>query len=234
MSQQYAISVIIPQHSRCELTIQAVSTLARHHQDMALQIVVVDDGSPASELSHFQRQCPSGVTIIRQSQRRGVTAAWNLGTSAATARTLVFLNNDTITTGEWLPSVTQALNQADTLSTRTALKLVGLQSRKAVEVSKIRPLKFSTSRSQSLLQGWCLAMQRQTFDALNGFDERFCLYYSDTDLQLRCLETWPQSIGVIHGLPVRHLGRKSTRCWARRNVDWKSDKAKFYSKWKTN
>ncbi|WP_437194524.1 glycosyltransferase family 2 protein [Planctomicrobium sp. SH527] len=234
MSQQIAISVIIPQHSRCELTVQAVSTLALHHHASAMQIIVVDDGSPAAEIALFQQQCPAGVTIIRQSQRRGVTAAWNLGASAAAANTLVFLNNDTITTGEWLTSISQALTQVQSRSGGSALKLVGVQSRTSSEVLRIRPLNSSIKRPRTLLQGWCLAMHRRTFEALDGFDERFCLYYSDTDLQLRCLETWPQSIGVIHGLPVRHLGRKSTRCWARRNVDWKSDKAKFYSKWKAN
>ena len=59
------------------------------------------------------------------------------------------------------------------------------------------------------LAGLFLAMRRETFQQLHGFDERFHMYCEDVDL---CLRSWNSGLAVrvIPGVPVLHAARRRT------------------------
>lgn len=90
---QPEISVIVPTYGRAETTARAVrSALA---QDVALEVVVVDDGSPAP----FAFDGDARVSIVRLAQNSGAAAARNAGVAAAKAGWLAFLDSDDV----WAP-----------------------------------------------------------------------------------------------------------------------------------
>jgi GT2 family glycosyltransferase len=133
---------------------------------------------------------------------------------------LIFLNNDTLTSGVWLPEL------AATLENGMAL-LAGVERRREPDL----PAAFRRPAPQ-LLAGWCLALRRATFFELGGFDERFRLYFSDTDLQCRLLVQFgAEALLHVEELPVRHLGHRSTRRLTERSAIWRADRWQFLAKW---
>lgn len=210
----HEFSIIIPQYGRSELTLAAAKSLQQTHSE-SLEILIVDDGSPAEERKQLQSQLRGDICLLRQPQRRGVTAAWNLGARVASGNFLIFLNNDTISQGPWLTALTAPLKNRECLLTAPRWRL-------APELP---------AGQRKVLTGWCLACCRTTFISLGGFDERFRLYFSDTDFQLQLMKQFAAPLRVISGLPLIHLGHCSTRQLKSRSREWKTDHARFIHKW---
>ncbi|WP_437230990.1 glycosyltransferase family 2 protein [Planctomicrobium sp. SH661] len=208
------LSVIIPQHGQSECTVAAVRTLQQVHP-FPIEILIVDDGSPAPHRTRVREHLAGNVTLLRLPRRKGITAAWNAGAKLASGRILVFLNNDTLSHRAWLRQLVQPLSCSPCLMT-------GCQWR--VE-------RWLADRRQKLLAGWCLAIRRADFFAAGEFDERFRLYFSDTDLQLRLLQRCRGSLTVVEDLPVEHLKHRSTRRLTSRSFEWRRDCDRFRQKW---
>jgi hypothetical protein len=66
-----------------------------------------------------------------------------------------------------------------------------------------------TTREVSAVTAACMAMRREVFDALRGFDERFAVSFNDIDICLRALEQGYRNIYIGEPLMVHHEG--STR-----------------------
>lgn len=207
-------SIIIPQHGQSELTQPAVESLLAT-QTESMEIVIVDDGSPRDEFTSLRTLTGSNLSLIRVPHRQGVTRAWNLGARQTTGTTLIFLNNDTVSTGPWLRILAGSVQGGSAL-------LAGPERRTERQLA---------DPSHRLLKGWCLAIQRETFLSIGMFDERFRLYFSDTDLQLRLQQQRPDALACCTGLSLRHLGRSSTRLLAMRRTEWQHDRDRFRQKW---
>ncbi|TWT57556.1 Glycosyl transferase family 2 [Thalassoglobus neptunius] len=214
-------TIIIAQFGRSDLTVNCVQSLIEHHPALA-EILIVDDGSRTPEVASLQSAQFENCTILRRPTRSGVTASWNFAARFARGKTLIFLNNDAITTGEWCGELTSPLKDDSCLMT-------GPEWRPAVDLSiEMR----EAWKVESLLSGWCFAIQRDVFETLNGFDENLQLYFSDTDLQCRCLDQFgSHAIHAVEDLPLRHLGQQTTRGLATRSQQWNNDRSHFEKKW---
>ncbi len=84
-------SVVIPAYNNADLTTACVDSI-RAHSDT--EIVVVDNGSEWPQ--------PHGDITITVTPNRGFARACNIGASAAHGDIIVFLNNDTVVTENWL------------------------------------------------------------------------------------------------------------------------------------
>lgn len=217
------ISVIIPQFCNIQLTLRCVRSLIAHEKQARLQVIVVDDGSPLPLLQSFQRQAPPNIEIVRSTKNRGVTHAWNAGAELASGEVLIFLNNDVISRGEWCHKLVAPLQSQQTLLTGAALRF-----------EPQFPARFTHLLiNQQLLQGWCLAISRSLFVELSRFDERFVLYYSDSDLQCRLIQRShsARAISAISDLPLDHQAHQTTRNLPDRQKQWLADRKVFLQKW---
>lgn len=85
------LSVIVPTYGRAEQALRAVkSALA---QDIDLEVVVVDDGSPTP--IEMDAGAPR-VTIVRLENNQGAAAARNAGVAAAKAQWIALLDSDDV------------------------------------------------------------------------------------------------------------------------------------------
>lgn len=224
------VTVIIPQHGRADLTLACVESFVEHHAE-ASRVLVVDDGSPADQWQQLRsgllRLDFAGhrVELLRQSRRTGVTAAWNLGARAVVSEFVVFLNNDTVTAGDWLTPLLAPL-----LAGAVLLTGCGLRTERLLAGS------WQQRLSGKLLPGWVLGLRTATLQSLGGFDARMALYFSDTDLQLRLVERAgnldvSDILRSVAELPLRHLGHRSTRGLRERSAQWQRDRNVFVRKW---
>lgn len=214
VSLRRTVSIVIPQYNRLELTSRAVTSLQRWHS-ANVEVVIVDDASPDGGVVESARSLLGNVTLVRAKRRSGVTAAWNLGAKAASGEILIFLNNDTVTLREWISALCAPLDDEGCL-------LTGCGWRSEREWP---------DGDRRFLPGWCLAIERASFFALGQFDERFRMYFSDTDLQVRVRQHSLNGLAAVNSLPLRHVGHASTSGLVTRREEWRRDRLLFRRKW---
>ncbi len=92
------LSIVIPSHNRPDLLHACLSSVTAHAPG-GVDIVVVDDGSPAAAASRIAGRF--GARTVRFPRRRGFCAAANAGLRAAQAPVVELLNDDTRVAAGW-------------------------------------------------------------------------------------------------------------------------------------
>lgn len=222
--------IIIPQYGQAELTLRCVESFLDVHTDPG-SILVVDDGSAAPQAVRQLHALPAAdLRILKLRENRGVTHAWSTAArellAAQPVDHLVFLNNDVVSQGAWLPALLAGLQQPGVL-------LAGVATRQEPHLPAAIKQKWPQLR---LLAGWCLAIRTVDFLQLGGFDPRLELYFSDTDLQLRALlaagETAGPVLQSVPGLSLQHLLHGTVATHPARQQLWERDRSRFVAKWK--
>lgn len=214
------VAIVIPQRGGAALTQLCLAGLFRFEPDVG-EILVIDDGSPDDSAEDVERTSPTPVKVLR-TEPRGVTAAWNLGLAAATTRYVILLNNDVLIHGPWLEQLLQPLADG------TAV-IAGARWR----TERMLPQSLlHRSPATRLLEGWCLALARETWRQVGGFEASLRLYWSDTDFQWRAVQQYGErALHAVENLPLEHLGHRTTRQSPEREALWRADRQRFIEIW---
>ena len=209
-------TIIIPQFNHPELTLQAIRSL-RRCDAQRWPILVVDNGSSAESLRRLH-ELDDPDTEILALPRQGLTAAWNTAAHRCRTDTLVFLNNDTLSTGPWVEALLAPL----------------LNSQARISGVEARREKF-LNPSVEVLEGWCFATHRDTFQTVGGFDEALHLYFSDTDFQLRVRDQFVDTAiptgTTVPGLALTHLSHRTAHQLSNQRSLWHADRKRFQARW---
>ena len=182
-----AVAVVIPVRDRAAMVVEAVrSVLAQTFRDFAL--VVVDDGSSDDSFeaaSAALSVAPAGSRVLRQPPS-GVAAARNAGAAALDSAWIAFLDSDDL----WEPA--KLATQMAWLAERPAYRIAqtderwldrgrhrnpGARHRKEETI-------FPRCLERCLVSPSAVAIRRDLYDALGGFDPSFALC-EDYELWLR-------------------------------------------------
>ncbi|HZF97461.1 MAG TPA: glycosyltransferase family 2 protein, partial [Pseudoxanthomonas sp.] len=188
-------SVVIPVFNQATHTLACLRALAEHPPELACEIILVDDGSGDETQSWIQQI--QGLRYHRRPRNGGFIAACNDGAALASGRFIVFLNNDTVPQPGWLDALVGTFQQ------ETGAGLVGAQllypDGRLQEAGGVvfgdgsawnygrfespGDPRFASLREADYCSGAALAVPRELFAALGGFDTQFSpAYYEDTDL----------------------------------------------------
>lgn len=102
------VSIVVPIYGRVDLTMQCLRTV---HATIDLdrdEVIVVDNGSPDDSVEVITRDAP-WVQLIVNGANLGFAAGCNVGARAAKHPLLVFLNNDTEARSDWLDALVAPL-----------------------------------------------------------------------------------------------------------------------------
>jgi GT2 family glycosyltransferase len=189
------VSVIIPAYGELPHTITCLRSIVRHDATAAFEVIVVDDASPddsAQALADI-----AGLRLIINPHNLGFIGSCNAGAAAANGEFLLFLNNDTQVTPDWLDALLRCfaerkdcgiagsrlvypdgrLQEAGGLvfADGTCWNTGRFESRDASA--------FRYRRETDYVSGASLMIRREVFQRLGGFDTRYApAYYEDTDL----------------------------------------------------
>lgn len=188
-------SIVIPVHGAFAHTLGCLRALAEHPPRTPFEVIVVDDASPDDSLRQLRQI--GGLQLHARESNGGFIAACNDGAHLAQGEYLVFLNNDTVPQPGWLDAL------LDTFAQHPGTGLVGaklvypdgrLQEAGGVVFSDgggwnygrfedPNHCRHQYLREADYLSGAAIALPRQLFAALGGFDPRYApAYYEDTDL----------------------------------------------------
>ena len=192
------VSVIIPVHNAYEHTRHCLAVLGSHQSDHLFEVILVDDASNDETRTEAGRW--SGLRVLFNEVNLGFVLSCNRGATQARGEYLVFLNNDTQVQPRWLDRL------IETFALMPDAGLVGSRliypDGRQQEAGGILfadgsawnyghlddPYKpqYSYAREPDYLSGASLAVRRDLFERLNGFDEHFAPgYYEDADLAFR-------------------------------------------------
>jgi len=196
------VSVIIPVHNHLDLTKSCLASLYLHRSDNAFEVIVVDDAS--DDDSHAFLSGIEGLHLIRMAVQSGYVHACNKGASEAHGKMLVFLNNDTIVQAGWLEALLDLFDQfpdtgiagAKLLYPNGVLQEAGgaiFNDGSVWNTGRFEQAdnpRFNHVREVDYVSGATLAIPKEIFEQLKGFDTHFAPgYFEDTDLAMRVRAT---------------------------------------------
>lgn len=135
------------------------------------------------------------VIVEHDRERAGFAQTCNAGAARTTADVLVFLNDDTVVLPGWLEALDTARNGAPSgviagsrlLYPDGQIQHTGVFLRRD-SLGRLEAYNRRTDRPSAevpAVTGACLAIDRESWDRLAGFDEAFVNGYEDVDLCLR-------------------------------------------------
>jgi GT2 family glycosyltransferase len=220
-------TIVIPAWNEWALTRACLETL-RPTLSLRDKVVVVDNGSVDGTAAGLRAY--SWVQVVSHQENLGFAAGCNSGAAVATSDVVVFLNNDTLLSARWLDGLLAPFADASVGATGPRSNFVsGPQLVEGVDYNPERPATLSrfarswrdehrgrTSEVQRLV-GFCLAVRREHFEAIGGFDETFGIGGAeDDDLCLRLADAGHRLL-ITHESFVHHHGH---RTFEGNGVDW--------------
>jgi GT2 family glycosyltransferase len=193
------VSIIVPVYNQVPFTLACIDALLAHESRHSFEILVGDDASTdatAAALADPIRR----VRHIRHPANLGFVRNCNATAAQARGRYVLFLNNDTQVLPRWLDELVGTL-EADPAIGLAGSKLIYPDGRlqecgaivwrdgSAWNVGRLadpRRPEFSYLRDVDYVSGASIALRRDVWESLGGFDEAFVpAYAEDADLAFR-------------------------------------------------
>ena len=213
-----AVSIIIPAFNNLTFTLECLAALKAGGDLQDAEIIVIDDASTdatSAVLAKIQ-----GLTLITNPQNLNFIRTCNRAAEAARGEFLIFLNNDVQVRAGWLPALMAPFAQEQDVGA-TAPKMLFPDGRLQEAGARIAidgtaemiglfedpslP-RWNVRREIDYASGACLAVRREVFAELGGFDIAFApAYCEDADLCFRLRERGLRIIYEPTSEIVHHL-----------------------------
>lgn len=218
------VSVVIATHNEGEHLRRTVDNLLATLPASA-EIVVVDDASTDGSTS-FLINGHGAVTLARPSRRLGVAASRNHGAALARGELLAFSDAHVEASRGWLEALCAPLRSPDVGIVGPVISALGNSAVRGYGMTwsgpslQVRwlPQQAATPYPVPLLGGGFMAMRREVFDDVGGFDAGMTIWGTE-DAEI-CLRTWLLGYQclVVPDVVIAHLFRPSFPY----QVDWES------------
>jgi GT2 family glycosyltransferase len=230
------VSIVIVNYNNCDLLYNCLISIFKFSENIKYEIIISDNGSTDESLAMLRLNFPN-VIIIENKVNLGFGAANNKGACLAQGKYILFLNSDTrllnnavglffsfadlykcsILGGYLLDDKENIIHSHENFSSpgKTFIRLVYLSFPALYTIKKfIAPkkiIKYDDVKCQEVqyVTGADLFIRRDVFISLNGFDEKFFMYFEDDDLCRRANQKGYKAY-VIPGPKIIHLEGKSS------------------------
>lgn len=248
-------SIIIPTFNTSAITLRCLRNLKQEPPRVSHEIIVVDNHSSDDTVAAIAQEFPE-VLLFQNPANLGFSKACNCGSRFARGKFLCFLNSDTEHAGPAIDRLTRWLDQypktgivgpdlraADNTLIQMSWGwnpiLVGEFIQQYMAPYSLRKSAFKRrvvawlqrkSRHVSIICGACLMIRRSTFDAIQGFDEDFELYFEDSDLCYRGHKNGWDIDFVSEAKITHHLGQSTKGEWTATSLIYQQSHLEYYRK----
>jgi len=191
-------SIVIPAYNHLDHTLACLAALGNDHPRTPFEVIVVDDCS--SDNTAQTLAAIAGLRWHRNAENLGFIGACNAGAERARGRYLVFLNNDTQVRPGWLDALIESfatLPEAGLIGAKLIYPDGRLQEAGGIvfrdgsgwnygRFADPADPRFNFVREVDYCSGAAIAIARELFHELGGFDPHYApAYYEDTDLAMK-------------------------------------------------
>lgn len=207
---------------------ECADSVLRHGYGRVGEIVVVDNGSVDG--SDLDVDGLPGVTLLRAGENLGFGRACNLGASRGTCEFVLFLNPDArLLPDSLVPAIEFMQREENERVGICGIQLVGEDGQVARNCARfpttagligraagldrlvpaaahfMRDWDHASTRRVDQVMGAFFLVRRTVFDSLQGFDERFFVYFEDVDFSYRAMQLGWSSV-YFAGARAFHAG----------------------------
>ena len=104
------LSIIIPHHNGEELLFNCIESILNHISIQDFEIIVVDNGSIDNSADKAKEKFPS-INLLKSETNLGYSGGCNFGAKNAKGEYIIFLNNDTLHTKNWIEELIDFLDK---------------------------------------------------------------------------------------------------------------------------
>jgi GT2 family glycosyltransferase len=218
------LSIIITAYGSGRYLSNCLDSLRAKIPDHIDREIIIVDNEGAGSLASFEDE-KAGIRVIAAPKNNGFGAGNNLGNTQAAGEIILFLNPDVELISENIEHVLEQFKKDPRIGivgSKLTLPDGGVQNWSCGrEMSLIQltrnNLKLFNSRQPwhnkentkvDWVSGTALFIRKELFDKINGFDEKFFMYFEDMDL---CARARKQGYQVIYfpSFSILHFGGKS-------------------------
>ena len=204
------VSVIIVNYNGKTFLEQCLESLFKVNYDN-FEVILVDNNSTDETVEFVTKKYPS-IILIKLDSNKGFAEPNNMGAKIAKGEYLLFLNNDTIVTPNFISEMVNTIERDKKIAICQSLLLksddtidssgdfideLGVCYNSKSLIHEIREI--SSARGASML------IQKIIFDTLGGFDEKFFATFEDVDLGWRSWISGYKTVLVPKSI-VHHMG----------------------------
>jgi len=193
------VSVVIVNFRGADDTIEAVRRLAEVDWPASLlEVVVVENNSGDDSATRISEAVPH-VMLVKSKVNLGFAGGSNLGARKSRGEFIAFLNNDAKPDPAWIRAAVEQFETSPRIGA-VACRVVDWAGSNVDYIGSAltwfgmgykpftgEPVTASTGQAKDVLFGTGSAMfvRREVFAALNGFDERYFMFFEDVDFGWR-------------------------------------------------
>lgn len=232
MSPRATIAIVVVNWNAGDRLRACLDSIAAHAAGLVSQVIVVDNGS--TDGSEAGLEGLPGVTLVRAGANLGFGRACNLGARQAAADILLFLNPDAALYAGTLAALVAFMDApANARVGICGVQLVDETGSVARSCSRLPSVAGLLAQSSGLdrlfprlgqamvewdhaatrdveqVIGAFFLVRRGLFESLQGFDERFFVYYEEVDFSLRARDAGWRSV-YLADVQAFHAGMGTT------------------------
>jgi len=203
------ISIIVVNFNGEKTLKECLDSIIFTQTQYTFEIIVVDNASEDKSLEILDRY-QKEITLIKNNENRGFSAANNQGISIAKGEFIFLFNNDAVLLDDTLTLLYEYLSQHADVGA-IGPKLLNKDGSIQYAGSILGRWRFGERRPQSVtfLSGAAFFTRKTLLDEIGGLDEHFFFYNEDIDL---CKQIMKKKLKLIYlpDISVIHYGGVST------------------------
>lgn len=189
------VSIVIPVYNQIQYTYLCLASILEHTMDVRYEIIIADDVS--QDATRNLAEFAENITICRNTENQGFLKNCNNAAKSARGRYVMFLNNDTQVTDQWLSSLVDLIKSDSTIG-MVGSKLVypdgRLQEAGGIiwsdgsgwnygRLDDPDKAEYNYVKDVDYISGAAILLSADLWKQIGGFDERFApAYCEDSDL----------------------------------------------------
>ncbi len=197
------VSIIIPTLNNIDYTRQCLDAIRQTAGTISYEVIIVDNGSTDGTRDYIAAEMKAGrLRAILNERNETFSHANNQGAAVAQGTYLLFLNNDTKPLSGWLSALVETFERDSTIGVQggkllypnNTIQHAGIVYGRVKNGSLMHyhiylcmphdALCANKSRDFQMVTGAMLAIRKELFQRIGGFDEHYIFGHEDLDLCL--------------------------------------------------